>query len=269
MLISDALELKERAFIALIGAGGKSSSLQILAKELIEKNKKIILTTTTKMFTDQITLFLEKGIVIESSNDRIIEESIKNYFEKYRNKGIAILLTHKIKGSVREKFSGPESHVLDKWWEDGLVDFFIVEADGARGKPIKAPSFNEPVIPQMTTEIIAIIGIDAVGLTLEEENVFRPHIFSNLTGLEKGDKINKDVIVSLINHPLGVFKNTPDSARKHLFFNKVNNKRRIEIAEEIAEEIFQDNQRKIENVIVGDTLQDKCPVIKTIKSKKI
>ena len=50
MLISEALNLKERAFISFVGAGGKSTLFNRLAEELALKNKRIILTTTTHMF---------------------------------------------------------------------------------------------------------------------------------------------------------------------------------------------------------------------------
>ena len=50
MLISEALSLEKRAFISLVGAGGKSTLFSRLAEELLLKNKQTILTTTTKMF---------------------------------------------------------------------------------------------------------------------------------------------------------------------------------------------------------------------------
>jgi probable selenium-dependent hydroxylase accessory protein YqeC len=49
MLISEALGLEKRAFISLVGAGGKSTLFNRLAEELAYKNKRMILTTTTKM----------------------------------------------------------------------------------------------------------------------------------------------------------------------------------------------------------------------------
>ena len=267
-MISNALKLKKRALISIVGAGGKSSFLQLLTWELIEKNKKIVLTTTTKMFVDQIIPFLNRGIIIESFSSEIIKKDIKTYFEKADKNNFAILIVQQYKELAREKFSGPEANILDKWWKENLADYFVIEADGARGKPIKAPSTNEPVIPEMTTDVIAIVGIDAIGLPLIEENVFRPQIFSQLTGLKEGSIINEEAIIALIKHPFGIFKNTPDKARRHVVFNKINSKCRMEAAEKISMALLSDSEIKIDNIIFSDTRQENCPIIKIIESKK-
>ncbi|HNR65956.1 MAG TPA: selenium cofactor biosynthesis protein YqeC, partial [Atribacterota bacterium] len=154
MLISDALQLKERAFLSLVGAGGKTSLLQIIAQELVGKKKKVIVTTTTRMFTRQASPLLGAGQIIESTNARSMEDGIKDYFGVKRDNGIAILFKDRFLEVGGEKFSGPEPYYLNKWWQEGLADFFIVEADGAKGRPIKAPSQHEPVVASMTTDVV-------------------------------------------------------------------------------------------------------------------
>lgn len=267
MLISDALKLKERAFLSLVGAGGKSSLLQIIARELAEKKKKVILTTTTKMFTNQISILLEVGQIIESTNARSIEDGIKDYFRGKRDNGIAILLKERLMEEGREKFSGPEPYYLDKWWKEGLADFFIVEADGAKGRAIKAPSQHEPVVASMTTDVVAVIGIDSVGLQLEEENVFRSTLFSHLTGLKWGKVITTKEVITLINHPAGLYKNSPEPARRSLFLNKVNNSEKEQIAEKIAFGVIINNQAHVNAIIIGDTFREESKVLKVIRGK--
>ncbi|HOF03927.1 MAG TPA: putative selenium-dependent hydroxylase accessory protein YqeC, partial [Atribacterota bacterium] len=68
MVISEVLQLyiQDRAFISLVGAGGKSSIIQLLARELLSQQKKIIVTTTTRMFTDQVITLSQGGKLIES-----------------------------------------------------------------------------------------------------------------------------------------------------------------------------------------------------------
>ncbi len=267
MLISGALKLKERAFLSLVGAGGKSSLLQIIAQELVEKKKKVIITTTTRMFTNQISPLLGAGQIIESTNARKMEDGIKDYFGEKRDNRLAILLTERLMEEGREKFSGPGPYYLDKWWREGLADFFIVEADGAKGRPIKAPSQHEPVVASMTTDVVAVIGIDAVGLRLKEENVFRPTLFSNLTGLKWGRVITIKEVVTLINHPDGLYKNSPEPARHSLFFNKVNNCEKKQIATEVALEVIMNNQADINVIIIGDTFKKNGKVLKVLIGK--
>jgi probable selenium-dependent hydroxylase accessory protein YqeC len=264
MLISEALDLKNKAFISLVGAGGKSSLFFLLAWELSKQKKRMILTTTTHMFTWQVTPLIIGGRLVETTDEKIMEESIKRCFYQDKNRTI-ILIDHRFIEQEEEKISGPKPNYLDFWWKEGLAEYFLVEADGARGKSVKGPAFHEPVIPETTTDLIGVVGIDAVGLTLEEEHVFRPHIFSRLTGLEWGEKISVDVIASLVHHPHGLFKNSPVSARKHLFINKINNEKKAEIAEELATKVLQDNQAKISDIMIGNTFHENCPVYKVIK----
>ena len=109
----------------------------------------------------------------------------------------------KIEDNGEEKVSGPPPDWLDKWWEDKLADYFLIEADGAAKRPVKAPASYasyEPVIPLSTTDLIGVIGIDALGLSLQEENVFRSQIFSRLTGLNLGEKMGIEALSLLICH---------------------------------------------------------------------
>jgi len=250
MLISKALNLKERAFISLVGAGGKSTLFNRLAEELALKNKRMILTTTTKMFSWQLTSFIKKGNLIEFNDEKIMEDNIKKYFFQNKNREI-VLVHHRIKEKEGEKISGPEPLYLDKWWEDKIADYFLVEADGAAGRSVKAPASHEPVIPLSTTDLIGVIGIDALGLSLQEENVFRSQIFSRLTGLNLGEKVGVEALAFLICHPEGLFKEAPPDCRRHLFINKVEDSNGLKMAEELTFEVLKICHRKISDIIIG------------------
>jgi len=265
--ISKALNLKERAFISLVGAGGKSSLFALLAQELSQQKKKIILTTTTHMFTWQLNPFVKTENLIEFNDEMIMEDNIKKYFHQNKS-GEIVLIHHRIKEKEGEKVSGPPPLYLDKWWGDKLADYFLVEADGARRKPIKAPASHEPVIPDSTTDLIGVIGIEAIGLPLEENNVFRPHIFSQLTGIKLGEKISLDAITNLIYHPQGLFKNVPLHSKCHLFINKVDNEIREKLAEELVTKILRYNKKRIDDIIIGATYQETDPVIEVIRRVK-
>jgi len=202
MLISEALGLKEKALISFVGAGGKSTLFNRLAEELLLKNKRMILTTTTKMFNWQLAPFVKKGRLIEGHNEGIIQGRIKKYFSLKSKAARLAVIEEKIEDNGEEKVSGPPPDWLDKWWEDRMADYFLVEADGAAGRPVKAPAPHEPVIPLSTTDLIGVIGIDALGLSLQEENVFRSEIFSRLTGSNRIKLRRKDWDRSLISFNL-------------------------------------------------------------------
>jgi len=267
MLISEALGLKKRAFISLVGAGGKSTLFSRLADELAHKNKRMILTTTTKMFAWQLVTFIKKGRLIEGHNEEIIQESIKKYFSLKSKAARLAVIGEKIEDNEEEKVSGPPPEWLDKWWEDRIADYFLVEADGASGRPVKAPASHEPVIPLSTTDLIGVIGMDALGLPLQEENVFRSEIFSRLTGLNLGEKVGIEALAFLICHPEGLFKGAPPGCRRHLFINKAENAEDQKRAEELAFQVLKICHRRISDIIIGAAGQSEV-VVELIKKEK-
>jgi probable selenium-dependent hydroxylase accessory protein YqeC len=268
MLIGEALDLKERAFISLVGAGGKSTLFKRLAEELALKNKRMILTTTTKMFSWQLAPFVKKGRLIEGRDEETIQERIKKYFFLESKRGRLAVIGEKIEDKEEEKISGPPPEWLDKWWGEDLVDFILVEADGAAGKPVKAPASHEPVIPLSTTDLIGMIGIDALGLSLQEENVFRSQIFSRLTGINLGEKVGIGALTFLICHPDGLFKEAPPGCRRHLFINKVEDSNSIKMAEELTFEVLKICHRRISDIILGAAGQKEviAEVIRKVKT---
>jgi probable selenium-dependent hydroxylase accessory protein YqeC len=268
MLISEALNLKEKAFISLVGAGGKSTLFKRLAEELAHKNKRMILATTSKMFSWQLAPFIKKGRLIEGHNEETIRECIEKYFSLKRKGGRLAVIGEKMEDKGEEKVSGPPSEWLDKWWEDKLADYFLIEADGAAGRPVKAPTSHEPVIPLSTTDLVGVIGIDALGLSLQEENVFRSEIFSRLTGLKLGEKIGIEALTLLICHPEGLFKGAPPGCCRHLFINKAEDSNSIKMAEELTFQVLKICPRGISDIIIGaaDQKEVVAEVIREVKT---
>jgi len=269
MLISEALGLEKRAFISLVGAGGKSTLFKRLAEELALKNKRtILITTTTKMFAWQLAPFIKKGKLVEGRDEETIRKYIEKYFSVESKAGRLAVIGEKIEDNGEEKVSGPSPDWLDKWWKDRIADYFLVEADGAMGRPVKAPASHEPVIPLSTTDLVGMIGIDALGLSLQEENVFRSEIFSQLTGIKLGEKIGIEALTLLICHPEGLFKEAPPGCRRHLFINKVEDSNSIKMAEELAFEVLKICHRRISDIIIGASGQNEV-VAEVIKEVKI
>ena len=64
-------------------------------------------------------------------------------------------------------------------------DLVLVEADGAKGRPLKYPAAHEPVIPPCSGRTVVVAGLDALGRTIAEA-VFRSELFIRATGLSPG-----------------------------------------------------------------------------------
>ena len=150
--IENLVELKNdsRKIIAFCGAGGKTSSIHAIRDYYLEKNKKVLVTTTTHMF-------LEEGCVSD------IEEIIKKLDrENYAFAGIPMNSENKTEGkSGSSKISSlPDA---DRELAQSHADVTLIEADGARCLPFKVPKPWEPVIPKETTDVVLVMGMDAEG----------------------------------------------------------------------------------------------------------
>jgi probable selenium-dependent hydroxylase accessory protein YqeC len=148
-------------------------------------------------------------------------------------------------------------------WNSQKIDHMIIEADGAAGRPIKAPRENEPVIASGTTLVVAILGVDGLGKDLTEVHAFRADRVSELTGIPIGGRITAEAMALLVIHPEGLFKGAPASSRVVVFLNKVNIPQGLKRAKEIAQKIVERRHRQIERIILGQ-LKAEAPVAEVI-----
>ena len=70
------------------------------------------------------------------------------------------------------KLKGIDREFIDKIYQKHLFDYIVVEADGSKRRPIKAPALYEPVLPRETTRVVGLIGLDALGKSITED--YRP-----------------------------------------------------------------------------------------------
>jgi len=99
----------------------------------------------------------------------------------------------------------------------------LIEADGARGKPLKAWAEHEPPIPFFADLVAHVVGLTGLWKPLNEETVHRPQIFSELSQLNLGALITPDALVRVLIRPESGLKNVPAKARKVLLLNQADN----------------------------------------------
>lgn len=239
MSLIDILGLKNRGMISLVGGGGKTTTMLKLGEELKAKNKKVLLTTTTAIGDPAEKDYNIDYYFLENIDcDLIKKESSITVFGD-RKEGF--------------KLRGGNKKYLDKLFEDKIFDFILIEADGAKMLPIKAPKEDEPVIPDKSNYTIGLIGIDAIGKKISD-TVHRPELFLNLI---KEDNINIELtidhIIKLILDKNGLFKNS--KGENILIINKANNEDEIKASIEIR-----DSLKKIgykDKIIITNIIKDK------------
>jgi probable selenium-dependent hydroxylase accessory protein YqeC len=239
--LGDALSLGSHEIIALTGGGGKTTLMFALAEELCARGFKVLTTTTTKIF--EPAQEQAPSLVIEADQGKAMA-SVK---EGLLQNGHVTFAAHRF---PEGKIGGVDPQFIEQMAQELLVDHIIVEADGAKRLPLKAPGDQEPVIPSVTTLVIPIIGIDAVGKPLNEETAFRPERVAELTGTTLGDPITPQLIASLIIHPQGLCKGIPRGVRIIPFINKVETAEGLLRAREIAQEVLEKGD-EIKKVVLG------------------
>jgi len=253
-LLAESLGLAGRDLISLVGAGGKTTLMFRLARELAARHKKVVTTTTTKILEP---IADETPYLCIDRNEESVLGFIRN---RLRDGYHATVAAERME---LQKLRGISSEFADRLWRSCGLDYLIVEADGAARRPIKAPREQEPVIPSMTTLVVAVLGVDALGMEINEENVFQPDRVSRLTGIPMGGKITGEAMAVLMVHPEGLFKGAPAFCRVVAFLNKVDVPQGHAKAKEIAERIVEKRHAQVERVVLG---QVKCdpPVLEVI-----
>ena len=255
-LLTGALDIKAREVISLVGAGGKTTLMFRLAKELLLDGKKVVTTTTTKILepTSNETPFL-----FVDPDEGKIKGFVRSHLDQYRH----ITIARERIGSG--KLKGVSPNLVDDLWISPVMDAMIIEADGAAGRSVKAPREGEPVIPSRTTLVVAILGIDGVEMKLSEENMFQAERVSRMTGIPMGERMTDEAVALLMTHSEGIFKGTPPLSRVIAFLNKVDIPDGIAKAKRVAKKIFDRKNSQIERVVLGQ-VRNEPPVVEVIFS---
>ncbi len=252
----EALALGPKELISLVGGGGKTILMFRLAKEFLVNGKRVVTTTTTKIFEPSQE---ETPFLLVEEDERKIKRQFVLLLEKYQH------LTIAAKRIGSGKLRGLSPDLISELWQENEVDGWIVEADGAKRKPLKAPREDEPVVPYSTTLIIGLLGLDGLDKELNEENAFQVDRISQITDTPKGGRITEDTYLRLVLHPEGLFKGSPPGARKVVFLNKVDLLKDAGRAIQLGQRIFRESAPNVERVLLGQ-LQKDPPVFEVIRS---
>ena len=131
--------------ILVCGAGGKTSYIKNMAESY--KDKKVLITTTTKIFKPK------------KYTDDIDSHSFDND---------NIIILGKEFDDKKLMYAGDD--ILEKAMH--YADIIFIEADGAKYHAIKIPNENEPVIPEFLygriDKIVVIMGLHSLGRKFKE-----------------------------------------------------------------------------------------------------
>jgi molybdenum cofactor cytidylyltransferase len=206
MNLRQALRISDSACLALVGAGGKTSALFQLAHELPTP---VIVTATTHLHVDQTKLADSHWIVEEPTDLGDLEENLRG----------VMLVTGP---PIGERTTGLNKITLSRLRAICLRHSLpmLIEADGSRQRPLKAPARHEPPIPGFVETVVVVVGLSGLGKPLSEEFVHRPEVFARLSGLVPAETITPDALLYVLTHPSGGLKNIPEQVRRLVLLNQ-------------------------------------------------
>lgn len=211
MNLSTAFRLQPAEVVALVGGGGKTSTMFQLAAEIVAGGGRVITTTTTRIFAAQIALAPVHFVAGEATLTQLADALDRTGH---------FLITGPVDPAAG-KATGISPDVIPQLQNLPGRPTIVIEADGSRMRPFKAPAEHEPVIPAEATLVVPVVGVDSLGRTLSDENVHRAALVAALTGAAIGDAVSPEMVASVLAHSSGGLKNVPAHARRMALINKV------------------------------------------------
>ncbi|MBL4831225.1 MAG: putative selenium-dependent hydroxylase accessory protein YqeC [Aliivibrio sp.] len=217
--------------ISLVGGGGKTSSAFWLAQQFKQAGHCVLVSTTTKMYlpeqhqADHFIFEQNDNNHIDSIIDQQPSSTLLSRLQQQKHEVSITFCFQQLLESTADsnarKVTGITPSLIDNLKNKSPFTVFIIEADGAKQMPIKAPSGHEPCIPLSTDIVVGVTGAESINAHADPMNIHRWNCFSLITQCKEGDEIDHQVLGKLLEHSDGMFKQAPENAIKIWLINKV------------------------------------------------
>lgn len=222
-----ALDLAKATVISICGSGGKTSLMIAIARELACAGERVLATATTKLGVEEMNGPWQP--LQAARAETIINHALRD--------DAPITLAFGAIDGVRGKLIGLAPNVIDAVADSKRFDRIIVEADGSRKMPLKAPAEHEPVFPTSTQAVVIVAGASGLGKSVGSA-VFRPERWRELAGHDASGRATPEALARVIVHPEGLARSAPESARRILFINQVDGPLLLKKAQEVLDWVF-------------------------------
>lgn len=203
----------------LVGGGGKTTTMLRLAAELSKKNKVIVGTTTHIWPPDGIPL-------LENPTEQDLQKALSK-----QNLVCAGTLEQNT-GKLTACSIAPARLCT-------YAAYVLLEADGAKGMPLKAPHEREPAIPDETAMVLAVAGLDGLYKPVVEA-AFRSPLYADILHVDQSHAVTPADAARVLLSDLGQHKGVRGHMRFAIILNKADTSARIRAAKELAALVMPD-----------------------------
>ena len=265
MQLHHALRLPPEALsvVTLVGAGGKTSALFRLADEAVAAGRRVVTTTTTHIFASQAEDAPARLLVEPDATYPIdwaaLEAKLAQHGHCFIWSQPGVRAGGGAGGPTAASVTGSKRQGLPPQVVDALaaragdlgISLIAVEGDGSRRRPVKAPAPHEPVIPDCTTHLVPVAGLDGLGLPLDAPYVHRPEqVRALLQEEDASTRLTPRMLGRLVIEPYAreeqnaphESQRPPAGVRLMPLLNKADTAPRLAAARLIAQQLAQQNQ---------------------------
>jgi len=232
--------------VSLVGGGGKTTLMFQLAREFASNGQSVLTTTTTKIFRPPP----------DQSPQVIIAEDLATLSGRIQTPVCGHVTAARSEQVELNKLVGYDPPMIVRLQKTGTFQWIIVEADGAAGRPLKAPASHEPVVPACSGWVIAVVGLDAVGKPLDDRYVFRSNEYSRLTGVSAGAPVSEESVARAVLDRDGILRRFPPGAKRMVFLNKADGRDRRAAGRQIARYLLERGKGIVDRVVCGSLLPE-------------
>lgn len=212
----DALNINfdKDKIITVVGAGGKTSTIYKLSEEISNLDKKVIVTTTTHMKFDKDFIVVKKEEDLNLVKESLMKNNVIKIAKKESEYKVCSMDIDLIKKAIP------------------MADFVLIEGDGSKNLPLKAPRKNEPVIIEDTNLVIGLIGFDCLNKKIKDV-CHRPELVSKLLKKNLDEIVEYEDLIKIAKSKNGLSKNV--NCKYKVIINKVDDKEKLEECKKIGE----------------------------------
>jgi probable selenium-dependent hydroxylase accessory protein YqeC len=235
MQLANALGLRRGDMVSLIGAGGKTTVLFHLAKEIRDAGGKVLVTTTTKIFKP-VKPHVDRLFLVQDADALVPAAS-----------GIhgPVIIAAGYDVDDEGKLIGLPAKWLNSAAASGQFDNIVIEADGAASRLFKVPSEIEPVIPENTNLTVWIMSIKVLGKPMHPSWIHRVERALAIVDASAETLVTKDHVTALVRHPAGCLKGVPSQARKIALINQADTAEDLEQAKALANPLLRSGFERV------------------------